>query len=154
MWTPQYFVRYARLPLSIEGVALPNDDGSFDIYINSLLPEDRQADRLQHEIRHIQADHFYKDSCPVARIEAEANGATPPAAQSDAVIGERKSPTLCDSAAPADATRAPAEAAAQSAPHRRDVFGDAPAGRIPCFTDIEQFLQYFLSMSAGIEGEK
>jgi len=73
LWTSEYFVRLVELPLSVEGVTIPNDDGTFDIYINSLLPPDCQEKKLQHEIRHIKRDHFYigKD---VALCEAEANG--------------------------------------------------------------------------------
>lgn len=73
MWTPEYFVRYAEFPRTIEAVTLPNDDGTFDIYINSLLPECVQKVKLEHEIRHIARDHFYAEK-PVAECEAEANG--------------------------------------------------------------------------------
>ena len=31
------YVRLVSLPTRVEGVTLPNDDGSFDIYINSRL---------------------------------------------------------------------------------------------------------------------
>lgn len=72
MWTPDYFVRYADLPLSVEGVTVPNTDGTFDIYINALLPEDQQAETLAHELEHIRKDHFYNDIAPVQAIEAEA----------------------------------------------------------------------------------
>lgn len=73
MWTPEYFVRIVELPPKIDGVTVPNDDGTFDIYINALLSEDRQVNRLEHEIRHICMDHFYEDMS-VAVCEAEANG--------------------------------------------------------------------------------
>lgn len=73
MWTPEYFVRIVVLPPKIDGVTVPNDDGTFDIYINALLSEERQINRLEHEIRHISMDHFYEDMS-VAVCEAEANG--------------------------------------------------------------------------------
>ena len=36
------YVRLVSLPTRVEGVTLPNDDGSFDIYINSRLSPARQ----------------------------------------------------------------------------------------------------------------
>lgn len=72
MWTPDYFVRYAEFPLSVEGVTVPNNDGTFDIYINSLLPAERQDETLAHELEHIRKDHFYNDIAPVQTLEREA----------------------------------------------------------------------------------
>lgn len=79
MWTPVYFVRLISLPLSVEGVSVPNDDGTFDIYLNANLCESRQKDRLQHEINHIIEDHFYQETKCIAQLEAEANGNAQPA---------------------------------------------------------------------------
>lgn len=72
MWTPDYFVRLVELPRTVNGVTLPNDDGTFDIYLNSLLTEDEQKTALEHEIEHIIQDHFYNDVKPLRQIEAEA----------------------------------------------------------------------------------
>ena len=66
-----FFVRLVSLPSSVEGVVLPNDDNTFDIYINSNLPLKKQGAVLAHEIRHIKKDHFY-DERPVWANEAEA----------------------------------------------------------------------------------
>ena len=74
MWTPVYYVRLAALPLSVEGVTLPNDDGSFDIYLNSHLSKTRQNEILNHELNHIRRDHFYNDIKPLRQIEQEADG--------------------------------------------------------------------------------
>lgn len=70
---PDYFVRYIRLPIRVEGVTVPNNDGSFSIYINELLPYHRRAEVLEHELRHISAEHFYVDM-PVASMERQAGG--------------------------------------------------------------------------------
>ena len=80
MWTPDYFVRLIELPPSIEGCTVPNDDGSFDIYINMHLSEERRRSKLEHELRHIRLDHFYRPGT-VAMKEAEAGGVqlAPPA---------------------------------------------------------------------------
>lgn len=68
-----YFVRLVELPLRVEGVTLPNSDGSFSVYINSRLDEPRRAEVLRHELRHIEAEHFYSE-LPVEYIERQACG--------------------------------------------------------------------------------
>ena len=67
------YVRFISLPARVEGVTLPNDDGSFDIYINSRLSPAMQQETLEHELRHIRHDHFYL-SVPVSRMERQADG--------------------------------------------------------------------------------
>lgn len=68
------FVRLIRFPNDkVRAVTLPNDDGTFDIYINSRLPEELQQKALDHELKHIQKDHFYNED-PVWVNEEEANG--------------------------------------------------------------------------------
>ena len=67
------FVRLVALPVKVEGVTLPNDDGSFDIYINSRLSPARQQETLEHELRHIRHGHFYLDM-PLRRMERQAEG--------------------------------------------------------------------------------
>ena len=72
MWTPEYFVRYVDLPPAVEGVTVPNDDGTFDIYISEHLPPDRREACLRHELRHVRRDHFYS-AAPLASQELEAH---------------------------------------------------------------------------------
>ena len=67
------YVRLIPLPPKVEGVTLPNDDGSFDIYINSRLSPLRQQETLEHELRHIRHEHFYLDM-DVRRMERQADG--------------------------------------------------------------------------------
>ena len=68
-----YYVRELALPLAVEGVTIPNPDGSFDIYINSLLSAPRRKEVLEHELNHILHDHFYIDM-PVSVMERQADG--------------------------------------------------------------------------------
>lgn len=65
------FVRSVPLPEAVRAVVLPNDDGTFDIYINSTLPDEVQQRALNHELEHIRRDHFYNDD-PVWLNEQEA----------------------------------------------------------------------------------
>lgn len=68
-----YFVRLIPLPIKVEGVTVPNSDGTFSVYINSLLSREKQNEVLEHELRHIRAEHFYVDM-PVAHMERQARG--------------------------------------------------------------------------------
>ena len=65
------FIRTIPLPETVRAVVLPNDDSTFDIYVNSHLPEELQQRALNHELAHIRKDHFYNDD-PVWRNESEA----------------------------------------------------------------------------------
>lgn len=67
----QVFVRTIPLPIAARAVTLPNDDGTFDIYINANLPLEMQVRALEHELEHIRRDHFYNDD-PVWINEKEA----------------------------------------------------------------------------------
>ena len=66
-----FFARLIPLPPAVEGVTIPNDDGTFDVYINANLPLEKQAEVLAHEMEHIKKDHFYNED-PVWINEAEA----------------------------------------------------------------------------------
>lgn len=64
-----YFVRFIPLPWHVRGFVTPNDDDTYSIYINSLLPEAIQRAALEHELRHIQNDDLYSAES-VAAIES------------------------------------------------------------------------------------
>ena len=68
-----YFVRLVELPRRVEGVTVPNNDGSFSVYINSLLSEPQRQKVLSHELEHIEKEHFYVNM-PVTRMEKQAEG--------------------------------------------------------------------------------
>lgn len=66
------FIRYVPFPYTVKGVTLPNDDGTFSIYINSDLPRAQQEKALRHELAHIREGHFY-DEAPLNEEEAAAD---------------------------------------------------------------------------------
>ena len=70
-----YFVRLIELPIKVEGVTVPNSDGSFSVYINALLSEVKRGEVLRHELRHIASEHFYTEM-PVEYMERQACGET------------------------------------------------------------------------------
>lgn len=70
----EYYIR--RLPFpnrSVKAATFPNDDGTFDIYLNTLYPEPVQEAALRHELEHIRLGHFYSDK-PIREKENEADG--------------------------------------------------------------------------------
>ena len=73
MTIPDYYVRVISLPPTVRGVTLPNDDGTFSIYINALCDDEVRRKALEHELSHMARDHFYKQE-PIALQEAEASG--------------------------------------------------------------------------------
>ena len=74
MRIPDHYVRVVELPAAVRGVTVPNDDGTFSVYINALYDDESQRETLEHELEHLARDHFYAD----ARQEAEASGESPP----------------------------------------------------------------------------
>ncbi len=70
--TPDVNVRYVTFPQSVEGVTIPNNDGTFDVYINDIFCDEKKKAILEHELKHLHLDHFYIE-LPIGAIEAEAN---------------------------------------------------------------------------------
>ncbi len=70
-------IRLVALPVSIRAYTLtdPNDD--YNVYVNSALNSIEQKRAIDHEIRHIKGDHFYRRSSVVAD-EKEAEMAVLP----------------------------------------------------------------------------
>jgi uncharacterized protein YjaZ len=55
------FVRYLDLPVSIKGMTVRDNDGFFNIYLNSRLTYNSNTQTLQHELAHIKRGHFDRD---------------------------------------------------------------------------------------------
>ncbi len=68
-----YYVRTVKLPGSVRGVTIPNDDGTFNVFINSSLSPECSNDTLKHELNHIKKDHFYEDTKSIEAVETEAD---------------------------------------------------------------------------------
>lgn len=58
------FVRCIDLPASIKGVTVPDSEGNYTVIINANLCHDAQQCALEHELLHIQQDHF----CDISNI--------------------------------------------------------------------------------------
>lgn len=67
-----YFVYVVDFPdCRAGGMVMPNDDGTFSVYLNARLTRDQNAASAAHERRHIAHGDFYRDA-PVETLEAEA----------------------------------------------------------------------------------
>lgn len=54
-------------------LAVLNDDGTADVYLNTLYDEERLREELEHELRHLRDQHFHV-SISVERAERQADG--------------------------------------------------------------------------------
>ena len=68
-----YFVRLVPFPPgAIDGCVTPNDDGTFSVYLDANVSRERQFVALDHELNHIELDHFYEEK-PQEQMEREAD---------------------------------------------------------------------------------
>jgi Zn-dependent peptidase ImmA (M78 family) len=65
-------IRGIELPPKIKGVTVIDDEGDYNVYINTLLSPEVQKRTQKHELAHIIKDHFYNYD-PVVINEIEAN---------------------------------------------------------------------------------
>lgn len=90
--TDEYFIRRLAFPnTAVKAATFPNDDGTYDIYVNTLLSEAEQERALEHELRHIRLGHFHSDA-PIVQKEAEADGKAPPDAPDTRAVPVFSSP--------------------------------------------------------------
>lgn len=69
-----YIIRPLRFPnRANKALVCVNDDGTFDIYVNTLFSEAEQMEAVKHELRHIEDEHFYVD-IPIQQAERQADG--------------------------------------------------------------------------------
>lgn len=68
-----FYIRTVKLPGSVRGVTIPNEDGTFNVFINSSLSPECSNDTLEHELNHIKKDHFYDDTKSIEAVETEAD---------------------------------------------------------------------------------
>lgn len=63
------FIRKIPLPCGVRAFTVPDEQGDYNIYINSNLTIEQQRKSLEHEKAHIKRGDFEKDSSAVI-IEA------------------------------------------------------------------------------------
>ena len=63
-----YFVRLIDLPPKVGGVCSPNEDGTFNVYLNSRKDREHHIDSYFHEVDHIEGEDFWNDK-PIEEVE-------------------------------------------------------------------------------------
>jgi len=63
-----YFIRYLSLPGSIGGFIMPNNDGTYSMYLNIDHSPEMQMEDYIHEFQHILYDDLY-DNKDIRDIE-------------------------------------------------------------------------------------
>ena len=56
------YIRIIDLPSTVHGVTVRDDDGNYNIYINSSLSADARKRAIEHELKHINRGDF-EDIC-------------------------------------------------------------------------------------------
>ena len=68
------YVRFLPFPnRAVRAAVMPNDEGSYDILVNTLYPEETQRRALEHELEHLRREHLDRGES-VVLLEAEARG--------------------------------------------------------------------------------
>lgn len=74
---PELYVRFLAFPnRAARAAVLPNREGSYDIFVNTLYPEEAQRRALEHELEHLRLEHLQRGDS-VFLQEAEARGEEP-----------------------------------------------------------------------------
>ena len=55
------FIREMKMPLTIRAFTVPDENGDFNIYINSDLSDEAKEEALKHEKLHIENNDFSSD---------------------------------------------------------------------------------------------
>lgn len=56
------FVRYIKFPNKVPAATILDDNGDYNVYINSGICPEKQKFALKHELSHIENNHFYDDN--------------------------------------------------------------------------------------------
>lgn len=65
------FIREMKMPLTIRAFTVPDENGDYNIYVNSDLSDEAKAEALNHEKAHIENNDFGSDEL-ARKIEKNA----------------------------------------------------------------------------------
>jgi len=68
------FIRTRKMPLSIKGVTILDDNGDYNVFVNDDLAEAQKKEAFLHEIKHIKRGDFYSEK-PASELEASIDDA-------------------------------------------------------------------------------
>ena len=67
------FIRPIPLPQTVEGTIVEDENGDYNIYINSNIPSNRVRDTIIHELKHGAHGHLHNEVWDISKKEADAN---------------------------------------------------------------------------------
>ena len=67
----EIIIRLMPLPPHVRAFTMPDEQGDYNVYVNAVLSGEQQRRSLQHELRHIRRDDFYKRDSSAREIEEE-----------------------------------------------------------------------------------
>ena len=70
----EYKVRLVDLPPRVGGLVSMDEEGFYNVYINSRLTRERQREALRHELDHIAEDDLY-NTRPIEAVENKRRSA-------------------------------------------------------------------------------
>ena len=76
----EYRVRLVDLPPRVGGMVSMDEEGFYNVYINSRLTRERQREALRHELDHIAGDDLYNTQ-PIEVVEHRAQKRPHPSAR-------------------------------------------------------------------------
>jgi len=76
----EYRVRLVDLPPRVGGMVSMDEEGFYNVYINSRLTRERQREALRHELDHIAGDDLYNTQ-PIEAVEHRAQKRPHPSAR-------------------------------------------------------------------------
>ena len=65
-----YAIRFITLPHTVKGVTVMDNDGFYNVYINSQLSIEEQRKAIKHELEHIGRADFDRILVPLEIVEA------------------------------------------------------------------------------------
>lgn len=68
-----YIVRIIELPPHVGGFTIPDENGDYNIYLNSRLSDEKLVEAYDHEVYHIEHGHFQDDVKTVKEKENEVD---------------------------------------------------------------------------------
>lgn len=65
-----YIVRYVSLPMHVHGMTVMDENGFYNVYINSDQSDEIQRAAYEHELKHLERNDFSKCDIPLELVEA------------------------------------------------------------------------------------
>ena len=65
-----YIVRYVSLPRNVHGMTVMDENGFYNVYINSDQSDEIQRAAYDHELKHLERNDFSKCDIPLELVEA------------------------------------------------------------------------------------